>query len=206
MWVSFNALFSWKQEINYLLCFEYEGKVIDASKERRFFFFFEVQRTDWRRFLNLLTDFCRDDDFQQPKGSRQGDQHPSSHPFSWLLLGPTEPLPAKGAERGSLTHTGLNKTSTQWGAPSSPVSDTSFFEEILRSSKQSLSATTMGKAATRSSSLQNRWQTPSSETVVMGTSLAVQWLRLHLPMQRMQVQSLVRELRSHMPHSQKLKI
>ena len=36
------------------MCFEYEGKVIDASKERSFFFFFffEVQRTDWRRFLN----------------------------------------------------------------------------------------------------------------------------------------------------------
>ena len=76
MWVSFNALFSHKQEINYLLCFEYEGKVIDALKERIFFFFVsEVQRTDWRRFLNLnlLTDLCRDDDFQQPKGSRQGD-------------------------------------------------------------------------------------------------------------------------------------
>ena len=40
--------------------------------------------------------------------------HPS-HPFSWLLLGPAEPLPVKGAERGSLTHMGLNKTSTQWG-------------------------------------------------------------------------------------------
>ena len=30
-----------------------------------------------------------------------------------------------------------------------------------------------------------------------GTSLAVQWLRLCLPMQRAQVGSLVRELRSH---------
>ena len=29
------------------------------------------------------------------------------------------------------------------------------------------------------------------------TSLAVQWLRLRLPMQGVQVQSLVRELRSH---------
>ena len=32
-----------------------------------------------------------------------------------------------------------------------------------------------------------------------GTSLVVQWLRLMLPMQRAQVQSMVRELRSHMP-------
>ena len=32
----------------------------------------------------------------------------------------------------------------------------------------------------------------------MGTSLVVQWLRNHLPMQGMQVQSLVGELRSHM--------
>ena len=31
----------------------------------------------------------------------------------------------------------------------------------------------------------------------------VQWLRLHLPMQGVWVQSLVRELRHHMPHGQK---
>ena len=35
-----------------------------------------------------------------------------------------------------------------------------------------------------------------SEISQTGTSLVVQWLRIHLPMQRMQVQSLVRELRS----------
>ena len=35
--------------------------------------------------------------------------------------------------------------------------------------------------------------------------MAVQQLRLHLPMQGVGVQSLVRELRSHMPHSQKKK-
>ena len=33
----------------------------------------------------------------------------------------------------------------------------------------------------------------------------VQWLRPHLPMQGMKVQSLVGELRSHMPHGQKTK-
>ena len=38
-----------------------------------------------------------------------------------------------------------------------------------------------------------------------GTSLSVQWLRLHLPMQGMQVQSLARELGSHMPCGQKTK-
>ena len=38
---------------------------------------------------------------------------------------------------------------------------------------------------------------------ITGTSLAVQWLRVHLPMQRVQVQSLVGELRSHMSHGQK---
>ena len=32
----------------------------------------------------------------------------------------------------------------------------------------------------------------------IGTSPMVQWLRLHLPMQGEQVQSLARELRSHM--------
>ena len=39
----------------------------------------------------------------------------------------------------------------------------------------------------------------------LGTSLAVQWLRLHLPMQGVRVLSLVGELRSHMPHSQNTK-
>ena len=38
-----------------------------------------------------------------------------------------------------------------------------------------------------------------------GISLVVQWLRLHLSMQGVWVQSLVRELRSHMTHGQKLK-
>ena len=34
--------------------------------------------------------------------------------------------------------------------------------------------------------------------MTIGTSLVVQWLRIHLPMQEMWVQSLVGELRSHM--------
>ena len=38
-----------------------------------------------------------------------------------------------------------------------------------------------------------------------GTSLVVQWLRLHLPVQGVQVQSLVMELGSHLPHGQKTK-
>ena len=37
------------------------------------------------------------------------------------------------------------------------------------------------------------------------TSLATQWLRLHLPMQGVQVLSLVRKLRSHMIGRQKIK-
>ena len=37
------------------------------------------------------------------------------------------------------------------------------------------------------------------------TSLVVQWLRLPFPMQEVWVQSLVKELRSNMPHSQKPK-
>ena len=39
----------------------------------------------------------------------------------------------------------------------------------------------------------------------LGTSLAVQWLGLHLPIQGVLVQSLVGELRSHMPRGQKNK-
>ena len=36
-----------------------------------------------------------------------------------------------------------------------------------------------------------------------GTSLVIQWLRLHHSMRQMWVQSLVGKLRSHMPHGQK---
>ena len=36
-----------------------------------------------------------------------------------------------------------------------------------------------------------------------GTSLAVQWLKIHLPVQGMWVQSLVRELRSQIPGATK---
>ena len=39
-----------------------------------------------------------------------------------------------------------------------------------------------------------------------GTSLAVQWLGPHLPMQGVQVQYLVRELRFHMPCSRNIYI
>ena len=39
----------------------------------------------------------------------------------------------------------------------------------------------------------------------MGTSLVVQELRLHLPVQEVQVRSLARELRSHMPGAKKKK-
>ena len=31
----------------------------------------------------------------------------------------------------------------------------------------------------------------------LGTSLVVQWIRIHLPLQEMQVRSMVREVRSH---------
>ena len=39
----------------------------------------------------------------------------------------------------------------------------------------------------------------------VGTSVMVQWLKIYLPKQRVQVQSLVMELRSHMPSSQRNK-
>ena len=38
----------------------------------------------------------------------------------------------------------------------------------------------------------------------IGDFLGGQWLRLHLPMHRMQVPPLVGELRSHMHHDQKI--
>ena len=37
------------------------------------------------------------------------------------------------------------------------------------------------------------------ERAMIGTSLVVQWLRIHLPMQGTWVRSLIGELRSHMP-------
>ena len=36
------------------------------------------------------------------------------------------------------------------------------------------------------------------KSVITGTSLVAQWLRIHLPMQGMKVRSLVGELRCHM--------
>ena len=44
--------------------------------------------------------------------------------------------------------------------------------------------------------------TPVSRSI-SGTSLVIQWLGLHLPMQGVWVQSLIWELRSHVPHVQK---
>ena len=45
----------------------------------------------------------------------------------------------------------------------------------------------------------------TNELRKIGTSLVVQWLRIHLPMHGVCVQSLVRELSSHMPCYQKIK-
>ena len=45
-----------------------------------------------------------------------------------------------------------------------------------------------------------------SESLTSGTSLVVQWLRLHLPVQGVWIRSMVRELSSHMPCHQKTKI
>ena len=42
-----------------------------------------------------------------------------------------------------------------------------------------------------------------TRSIKLGTSLAVQWLKLHPPMQGVWVQSLVEEVRSHVPHGQK---
>ena len=59
-----------------------------------------------------------------------------------------------------------------------------------------------------SSGLWPRWQSCSlacHQELCTGTSLEVQWLRLRLPMQGVRVWSLVGELRSHMPPSQKTK-
>ena len=41
--------------------------------------------------------------------------------------------------------------------------------------------------------LMNRWDTLDQKSLVLGTSLVVQWLRIHLPMQETRVQALVRE-------------
>ena len=41
---------------------------------------------------------------------------------------------------------------------------------------------------------------------LLGTSLVVEWLRIHLAVQRMQVWSLVGKLRSHMPRSNQLSL
>ena len=43
---------------------------------------------------------------------------------------------------------------------------------------------------------------PAFQNLLLRTSLVVQWLRLCLPMQGTRVQSLIRELGSHMPMGQ----
>ena len=53
--------------------------------------------------------------------------------------------------------------------------------------------------------LMTKQQQSRMKNIPGGTSLVVQWLRPHLPMQGMKVQSLVGELRSHMPRGQKTK-
>ena len=50
-----------------------------------------------------------------------------------------------------------------------------------------------------------RYRNQSFKKKILGTSLAVQWLRPHLPMKGLQVWSLLGELRSHMPQGQKTK-
>ena len=45
------------------------------------------------------------------------------------------------------------------------------------------------------------WEKENLKYANFGTSLVVQWLRICLPMQGMLVQSLVWELRSHMPRA-----
>ena len=51
----------------------------------------------------------------------------------------------------------------------------------------------------------SRRKSSSKVSTSWGTSLAVQWSRLHLPMERGQVRSLVGELRCHLPHGRKAK-
>ena len=46
--------------------------------------------------------------------------------------------------------------------------------------------------------MESRTQRIQTKSVITGTSLVVQWLKIRLPMQGTQVQSLVGELRSHM--------
>ena len=47
--------------------------------------------------------------------------------------------------------------------------------------------------------MEKKTKNKQKKNLKIGTSLMVQWLRICLPMQSMQVQSWVRELRSYMP-------
>ena len=68
-------------------------------------------------------------------------------------------------------------------------------------SRQSLEAagSLSGKAANHSSSGNGTQLSPPSDNENLGMSLAIQWLRLRLLIQKVWVQSLVRELRFHVP-------
>ena len=58
-----------------------------------------------------------------------------------------------------------------------------------------------GQQAFKNSELWNGSVRKDPETISSGTSLAVQWLRSHFPVRKMQVQSLVRELAANRPRS-----
>ena len=51
----------------------------------------------------------------------------------------------------------------------------------------------------------NKFKEHDKKFYITGTSLVVQWLRYHLAMQWVHIQSLVGEIRSHMPRGQKTK-
>ena len=113
-----------------------------------------------------------------------------------------------------------------WAPPSCPVSSVpfcstlitqgfffkilfKFFSIFIQNSSDMFIATLFTKTTRRSNprlQQQVHEQTKCSlKDPGVGTSLAVQWLRLCLPMPGVQVQSLVGELRRHMPCTQKTK-
>ena len=65
--------------------------------------------------------------------------------------------------------------------------------ELAKKKKKKVQKVSCNEKCTKG--LSHNYSTISNEEI--GTSLVVQWLRIHLPMQRAQVWSLVRELRSH---------
>ena len=103
----------------------------------------------------------------------------------------------------NITGAPRSSPSSQWTFPTIATNTFSFVQAGLTW----VSCYSENSRARTSWVITDEWRNVGKEESkgVWGSSLVVQWLRFHLPMHGVCVRFLVRELRSHMPHSPKKK-